>query len=46
MAYNQPKKKVKRPEPKMLGTGMARKAGEELKKRKSVLDKRIKAAGG
>jgi hypothetical protein len=35
----------KKPDPKMLGTGMARKAGEKLKGRKKAIDDKLKKYG-
>jgi hypothetical protein len=38
-------KKAKKPTPSMLGTGMARKAGEKLKNRKKSIDEKLKKYG-
>jgi hypothetical protein len=35
-------KKIKRPSPKMLGSGLARKAAEAAKKRRKEMDKMMK----
>ena len=40
------KRKSNKPKPSDLGTGQAARAGRALQKRKSKLDKRLKAATG